>query len=131
MTQTQTDKTTLLAQTGALAEAYSANDPQAVVSLFAENAVFDDSDGRSHVGRDSILNATREILSMGQLQFALKDAVVEEAVGKVVTHWLLTLSGPAGPVASMEGADVLHWADGQLVYKSTFLKTDTPKQMPA
>jgi len=131
MTQAHTEKATLLEHTGALAEAYSANDPQAVASMFAENAVFEDSDGRSHVGRDSILSATREIMSMGKLGFAAKDAVVEEAVGKVVTHWQLTISGPAGPVASLEGVDVLHWADGLLVYKSTFLKTDEPKQISA
>ncbi|SMR81996.1 conserved hypothetical protein [Aliiroseovarius halocynthiae] len=131
MTQVQTDKAECLALTGALAEAYSANDPQAVASLFAENAVFYNSNGTNHVGRDSILNATHEIMSMGGLHFVVKDAVVEEAVGKVVTHWLLIISGPTGPVAKLEGTDVLHWADGLLVYKSAFLKTGAPKHMPA
>lgn len=125
MNKTVTKREELLALTNELAVAYNTHDVEAVVRLFASDGIFNNMDGKQYEGHAAIREATKKILSVGKLQFVERDTIVDEKTGKVMLHWILTITTDHGSTSGL-GTDILHWKDGQLALKSTFFKTKMP-----
>lgn len=118
----------LAALSGALADAYNNGDLDGVVNLFAEDGVFVNSDGSRFIGHDQIRQVTDRLFQSCTLSFDGQDIYMNEETGKVLLHWHLKISD-ATRTSLLDGVDVLHWANGKLKLKSTYFKTDDPKNM--
>jgi uncharacterized protein (TIGR02246 family) len=107
---------------------FNRDDLDAVMSYFAEDAVYDEFDGRRHVGIDAIRAAFVPQFrgDFGRIRFHEEDLFVEPAAGRALISWTCTLER-AGKTHAWRGLDVLHVRDGRIVVKETYAKAERPK----
>ena len=114
--------------TRAFTDGFNRDDLDAVMSHFAENAVYDEFDGRRHVGRDAIRAAFEPQFrgDFGRIRFHEEDLFVDSAAGRALISWTCTLERD-GKTRAWRGLDVLHVRDGRIVVKETYAKAERPK----
>ena len=116
MTTTLTDsREKLSALTDQFVAAFNRQDIDAVMSFFAENAVYRDAYGKSHEG--PVLNG-----KLGKINFAGEDRFIDAEAGKVMDSWVLHMHMGEGAdkEASMTGLDLLSFEKDKLVRKTTY-----------
>jgi uncharacterized protein (TIGR02246 family) len=106
-------------------DAFNRDDLESVVALLAEDAVYDQFDGRRSVGRASIREAFEPQFrgDFGRVRFHPEDLFIDAAAGKALLRWRCTLERD-GRVRSWRGLDVLHVRDGRIVEKHTYAKAE-------
>ncbi len=113
--------------TRAFMDAFNRNDLEAVMAFFADDAVYDEFNGRQNKGKDAIRTAFEPQFrgGFGEMTFLDEDRFVDPTTGKVMVSWRCTLEVKGQPT-SWRGLDLLHFQGDRLVHKSTYAKTRTP-----
>jgi ketosteroid isomerase-like protein len=108
-------------------EAFNREDIDEVMSYFAEDAVYDEFNGRRNVGRTAIRAAFVPQFrgDFGTMRFHTEDMFLDVDAGKALIRWLLTLE-EAERQGAYRGLDILHFRDGKLVEKHTYAKAEIP-----
>jgi uncharacterized protein (TIGR02246 family) len=109
-------------------DAFNRIDLDAVMEFFADDAIYDEFNGRRNRGRDAIRAAFTPQFTgaFGRMQFLDDDLFIDAATGKVMASWRCTLDVKGHPT-SWRGLDLLHFRpDGKLVQKLTYAKAKAP-----
>ena len=109
-------------------DAFNRIDLDAVMEFFADDAIYDEFNGRHNRGRDAIRAAFTPQFTgaFGRMQFLDDDLFIDAATGKVMASWRCTLDVKGHPT-SWRGLDLLHFRpDGKLVQKLTYAKAKAP-----
>jgi ketosteroid isomerase-like protein len=108
-------------------DAFNRNDLDSVMSFFADDAVYDEFNGKRNVGKAAIRAAFEPQFSgaYGKMQFLDEDLFADAETGKVMTSWRCTLTVKGEPT-SWRGLDLLHFAGDKLVQKLTYAKAKVP-----
>jgi ketosteroid isomerase-like protein len=112
--------------------AFNDNDLDAMMSFFADEAVYDQFDGKPATGRDAIRAAFEPQFAgtFGRMQFIEEDLFVDAEAGKSLISWLCTLETSRGK-AGWRGLDILHFdAQGRITQKLTYAKAKQPLLQP-
>lgn len=109
-------------------DGFNRDDLDAVMSSFADDAVYDEFDGRRSVGLDAIRAAFVPQFrgDFGRIRFHEEDLFVDVAAGRSLISWTCTLERD-GKTLAWRGLDVLHVRDGRIVVKQTYAKAERPK----
>ncbi len=108
-------------------EAFNREDIDAVMSYFADDAIYDEFNGARHVGKSAIRAALVPQFrgDFGTMRFHTEDMFLDVAAGKALIRWLLTLE-EADRQGAYRGLDILHFSDGRLTEKHTYAKARVP-----
>jgi len=108
-------------------EAFNCNDLDAVMSFFADDAIYDEFNGRRNEGKAAIRAAFTPQFTgaFGTMQFLDEDLFVDAATGKVMASWHCTLEIRGQPT-SWRGLDLLHFKGDKLIQKLTYAKAKVP-----
>ncbi len=112
-------------------DAFNRDDLEAVMSFFADDAVYDELNGTRNRGAAAIRTAFEPQFrgDYGVIRFHTEDVFADADSGKALIRWRCTLEG--GPLnGSWRGLDILHVADGQITHKLTYAKADAPRLEP-
>lgn len=117
------DRQHLTELTNRFIEAFNRNDLDTVMSFFAENAVYDEFNGKKNEGKAAIRAAFTPQFSgaFGCMQFLDEDLFIDADSGKVMASWRCTLEVKGKPT-SWRGLDLLHFQGDKLVRKITYAK---------
>ncbi len=117
----------LLALTDQFVDAFNRMSLDDVISFFSEDAVYEDSSGGRHVGREAIRAAFEPLVggSRGKIRFDGEDVFAEVETGKVLASWRLSLDNN-GDVSVIRGIDVLEFQGSKLAKKLAYMKVDKP-----
>jgi ketosteroid isomerase-like protein len=108
-------------------EAFNRDDLDGVMSFMAEDAIYDEFNGRRSHGKREIRNAFVPQFrgDFGRIRFQTEDLFVDPESGKALIRWLCTLEGE-GKSSGWRGLDVLRFEGGRLVEKHTYAKARVP-----
>jgi ketosteroid isomerase-like protein len=108
-------------------DAFNRNDLDAVMSFFADDAVYDEFNGTCNKGKASIRTAFEPQFTgaFGKMKFIDEDLFIDADTGKVMASWLCTLEVKGRPT-SWRGLDLLHFKGNKLVHKLTYAKAKAP-----
>jgi ketosteroid isomerase-like protein len=97
------------------------------MSFFADDAIYDEFNGKRNVGKAAIRAAFEPQFSgaYGKMQFLDEDLFADAETGKVMASWRCTLTVKGEPT-SWRGLDLLHFAGDKLVQKLTYAKAKVP-----
>ncbi len=117
----------LLSLTDQFVDAFNRMSLDDVISFFSEDAVYEDSSGGRHVGREAIRVAFEPLVggSRGKIRFDGEDVFAEVETGKVLASWRLSLDND-GDVSVIRGIDVLEFQGSKLAKKLAYMKVDKP-----
>ena len=117
----------LLSLTDQFVDAFNRMSLDDVISFFSEDAVYEDSSGGRHVGREAIRVAFEPLVggSRGKIRFDGEDVFAEVETGKVLASWRLSLDNN-GDVSVIRGIDVLEFQGSKLAKKLAYMKVDKP-----
>jgi ketosteroid isomerase-like protein len=106
-------------------EAFNREDLDEVMSYFAEDAVYDEFNGKRNRGKAAIRQAFVPQFrgDFGVMRFHTEDMFVDPETGKALIRWLCTLERN-GRRRGWRGLDILHFANGLLAEKHTYAKTE-------
>ena len=106
-------------------DAFNRDDLDAVMAFFAEDAVYDEFDGKQSRGKAAIRAAFEPQFrgAYGRIRFAAEDLFVDPASGKGLIRWLCTFERD-GRKRGWRGLDVLHVRDGRIAEKLTYAKAE-------
>jgi ketosteroid isomerase-like protein len=95
------------------------------MSSFADAAIYDEYDGRRHVGKAAIRDAFVPQFrgDFGRIRFETEDLFVDEAEEKALVSWTCTVER-GGRILAWRGLDVLHFENGLLREKQTYGKAE-------
>ncbi len=121
------DRTQLIALTRRFSEGFNRNDLDSVMSFFADDAIYDESNGKRNVGKVAIRAAFEPQFAgaYGEMRFLDEDLFADAQTGKVMTSWRCTLTIKGEPT-SWRGLDLLHFNGDKLVRKLTYAKAKVP-----
>jgi ketosteroid isomerase-like protein len=129
-------------------DAFNRGDLDAVMTFFADDAVYRPGDGQEHRGRAAIRAAFAPQFAgrFGAMRFDVEDTLIDAAAGKATTRWICRhdLGGDAGRRMSplfrlairarygrrvgWRGVDVFHFDDrGRITGKFTYANYDRPQ----
>jgi len=122
MTRRELEKLTL-----EFTEAFNRDDIEAVMSYFADDAIYDEFNGARHQGKSAIRKAFEPQFAgkYGKMRFHDEDMFIDVEAGKALIRWLLTLE-EEDRQGAYRGLDILHFQDGLLVEKHTYCKAKIP-----
>lgn len=108
-------------------DAFNRNDLDSVMSFFADDAIYDEFNGKRNAGKAAIRAAFEPQFSgaYGKMQFLDEDLFADAETGKVMASWRCTLTIKGEPT-SWRGLDLLHFAGDRLVQKLTYAKAKVP-----
>ena len=124
-----TDRATELKDlTDRFVEAFNTQDLDAVMSFFAEDAVFEDLRGVPFRGTEAIRKAFKGLVTggAGKIVFDEEDYFAEAGPDKVMTSWSLEMD-IGGDRKVMRGLDLLYWRGDKIALKTTYCKADQAK----
>ncbi len=106
-------------------EAFNRDDLDEVMSLMAEEAIYDEYDGRRHGGKAAIRAAFEPQFrgDYGRIRFRTEDLFVDAPAGKALIRWRCEIE-KAGRKRFWRGLDILHVSDGLVVEKHTYAKAE-------
>ena len=108
-------------------EAFNRDDLDAVMSFMAEDAIYDEFNGRQSRGRQAIREAFVPQFrgDFGRIRFQTEDLFVDPESGKALIRWLCTLESD-GRSSAWRGLDILRFEEGLLAEKHTYAKAKVP-----
>ena len=108
-------------------DAFNRNDLDSVMSFFADDAIYDEFNGKRNVGRTAIRAAFEPQFNgaYGKMQFLDEDLFADAETGKVMASWRCTLTVKGEPT-SWRGLDLMHFVGDKLVQKLTYAKAKVP-----
>ncbi len=108
-------------------EAFNREDIDGVMSYFADDAIYDEFNGRRNFGKAAIRDAFVPQFrgDFGKMRFHTEDIFLDAAAGKALIRWLLTVE-EAGRQGGYRGLDILHFRGGRLIEKHTYAKAQIP-----
>ena len=117
----------LLDLTTRFMNAFNRNDLDTVMSFFAEDAVYDEFNGKRNEGKAAIRAAFTPQFTgaFGDMKFLDEDLFIDTDTGKVMASWRCTLAVKGQPT-SWRGLDLLHFRGEKLVQKLTYAKAKVP-----
>ena len=106
-------------------DAFNREDLDGVMALFADDAIYDEYDGRRHAGKAAIRAAFEPQFrgDFGRMRFVTEDLFADAGSGKALIRWLCTLER-GGKKRGWRGLDILHFSGGKVVEKRTYAKAD-------
>jgi uncharacterized protein (TIGR02246 family) len=109
-------------------DAFNRDDLDGVMAYFADDAIYDEFDGRRSSGKDAIRAALVPQFrgDFGRIRFHEEDLFVDAAAGRALIAWTCTLERD-GKTRAWRGLDLLHVRDGRIVVKETYAKAERPK----
>jgi ketosteroid isomerase-like protein len=121
------DRQHLLDLTARFMTAFNRNDLDTVMSFFADDAVYDEFNGKRNEGKAAIRAAFTPQFTgaFGDMKFLDEDLFIDSDTGKVMASWRCTLSVKGQPT-SWRGLDLLHFKGEKLVQKLTYAKAKVP-----
>jgi len=128
MNQAKLDRDALRRLTLDFTEAFNDNDLGAVMSRFAEGAVYDQFNDEPAQGIDAIRAAFEPQFkgAFGRMQFLDEDLFIDAEARKTLVSWTCTLETKDGS-AGWRGLDILHFDDlGKITQKLTYAKAKVP-----
>jgi ketosteroid isomerase-like protein len=111
----------LAEKTRRFTDAFHRDDLQALMGWFAEDAIYDEYQGRRSVGRAAIRSVLEPQLrgDFGAIRFVPEDLFVDEAARKTLIRWECHVEGRG----VWRGLDVLHFdEEGRITHKLTYAK---------
>jgi ketosteroid isomerase-like protein len=108
-------------------EAFNRDDLDGVMSFMAEDAIYDEFNGRRSRGKQDIREAFVPQFrgDFGRIRFRTEDLFVDPDSGKALIRWLCTLES-GGRRSAWRGLDVLRFEGGLLAEKHTYAKAEVP-----
>jgi ketosteroid isomerase-like protein len=108
-------------------EAFNREDIEEVMSYFADEAIYDEFNGVRSVGLAAIRQAFEPQFAgdYGAMRFYTEDMFLDEASGKALIRWVLTLEEETR-AGAYRGLDILHFKGGKLTEKHTYCKAMIP-----
>jgi len=108
-------------------DAFNRNDLDSVMSFFADDAIYDEFNGKRNVGKVAIRAAFEPQFNgtYGKMQFLDEDLFADAETGKVMASWRCTLTVKGEPT-SWRGLDLMHFVGDKLVQKLTYAKAKVP-----
>ena len=108
-------------------EAFNRDDLDGVMSFMAEDAIYDEFNGRRSRGKQAIREAFVPQFrgDFGRIRFQTEDLFVDPESGKALIRWLCTLESD-GQSSAWRGLDILRFEDGLLAEKHTYAKAKVP-----
>lgn len=106
-------------------DAFNRDDLDAVMGFFAEDAVYDEFNGKQSRGRTAIRAAFAPQFAgaFGKIRFASEDLFVDPVSGKALIRWLCTIERD-GRKRGWRGLDILHVVHGRITEKLTYAKAE-------
>ena len=108
-------------------DAFNRDDLDGVMSFMAEDAIYDEFNGRQSRGKQAIREAFVPQFrgDFGRIRFQTEDLFVDPESGKALIRWLCTLERD-GRSSGWRGLDILHFEQGLLAEKLTYAKAKVP-----
>ena len=108
-------------------ESFNRDDLDGVMSFMAEDAVYDEFNGRRSRGKQAIREAFVPQFrgDFGRIRFQTEDLFVDPESGKALIRWLCTLERD-GQSSGWRGLDILRFEEGLLAEKHTYAKAKVP-----
>jgi hypothetical protein len=112
----------------AFTEAFNREDLDAVMSWFADDALYDEFDGKEARGSAAIRAAFVPQFrgDFGRMHFVTEDLFADVENGKAMISWLCTLERN-GKKRGWRGLDLLCFRDGKVIEKRTYAKAERLK----
>jgi ketosteroid isomerase-like protein len=106
-------------------EAFNRDDLEEVLSLMTEDAIYDEFDGRRHVGKPAIRAAFEPQFrgDHGRIRFHTEDLFADEQGGKALIRWRCEIE-KSGRRRCWRGLDILHVRGGLVAEKHTYAKAE-------
>jgi uncharacterized protein (TIGR02246 family) len=106
-------------------EAFNRDDLDEVMSLMSEDAIYDEFDGKRHVGKAAIRAAFEPQFrgDFGTIRFRTEDLFVDDAHGKAMIRWRCEID-KSGRKRFWRGLDLVHVRGGLVVEKHTYAKAE-------
>ena len=108
-------------------DAFNRDDLDGVMSFMAEDAIYDEFNGRRSRGKQAIREAFAPQFrgDFGRIRFQTEDLFVDPESGKALIRWLCTLERD-GQSSGWRGLDILRFEEGLLAEKHTYAKAEIP-----
>ncbi len=108
-------------------DAFNRDDLDGVMSVLADDAVYDEFNGTVNRGKAAIRAAFVPQFrgDYGTLRFHAEDLFVDPVASKALIRWVCTLQTKRGP-AGWRGLDILHVRNGLITEKLTYAKAKAP-----
>ena len=108
--------------------AWDAHDLDGVMSLFHDDIIFDNWTGGQARGKEALRKAWIPwFQNHGGFRFIEEDLFIDETQQKVLYQWSLewpsSEAGFEGLPEKRRGVDVIHFKEGKIFRKTTFIKT--------
>lgn len=125
MTQTAMTRAQLEDLVIRFTEAFNQDDLDGVMSFMAEDAIYDEFNGKTNRGKAAIRAAFEPQFrgDFGVIRFHTEDMFVDVESGKALIRWLCTLERNDSR-RGWRGLDILHFENGLLTEKHTYAKTE-------
>jgi ketosteroid isomerase-like protein len=106
-------------------DAFNRDDLEGVMALMAEDALYDEFNGKQNRGKAAIREAFVPQFrgDYGVLRFHSEDLFVDAIAGKALIRWRCTLERH-GRCRGWRGLDILHFENGLVKEKHTYAKTE-------
>ena len=108
-------------------ETFNRDDLDGVLSFMAEDAIYDEFNGRLNRGKRAIREAFVPQFrgDFGRIRFETEDLFVDPESDKALIRWLCTLEND-GRSSAWRGLDILRFENGLLAEKHTYAKAEVP-----
>ena len=108
-------------------DAFNRDDLDGVMSFMAEDAIYDEFNGRRSRGKRAIREAFVPQFrgDFGRIRFQTEDLFVDPESGKALIRWLCTLENE-GQSSGWRGLDILRFEGDLLAEKHTYAKAKVP-----
>jgi ketosteroid isomerase-like protein len=108
-------------------EAFNRDDLDGVMSFMAEDAIYDEFNGRQSRGKEAIREAFVPQFrgDFGRIRFQTEDLFVDPEADKALIRWLCILEND-GRSSAWRGLDILRFENGLLAEKHTYAKAKVP-----
>jgi ketosteroid isomerase-like protein len=106
-------------------DAFNREDLDDVMAFMAEDAIYDEFNGKRSVGKAAIRAAFEPQFrgDYGTMRFLTEEVFADAATGKAMIRWRCTLE-LGGVARSWRGLDLLHFEHGLVKEKHTYAKAD-------
>jgi uncharacterized protein (TIGR02246 family) len=108
-------------------DAFNREDLDGVMSFMADDALYDEFNGRQHRGKAAIREAFVPQFrgDFGKIRFQAEDVFVDGESGKAMIRWRCTLETEEN-AGGWRGLDILHFENELVKEKLTYAKAEVP-----